>query len=1281
MKDFNTSSTKIPFVLLLCCLFQPINAQQQWENAWNDVTVTQINREEAHTLVIPFASEEEVRSKSMEESPYYFSLNGTWKFHWSANPETRPEEFHQEDYNTADWEEITVPSVWQLHGVQNGKKWDKPLYVNTRYPFTYDKAYDVMADRPDDWTYNNKMKNPVGSYTRDFMLPASWKDREVYIRFNGAGPGYYLWINGERVGYSEDSYLPSEFNITPYLKKGKNRIAVQIYRFTSGSFLECQDYWRFSGISRDVFLWSAPTTQIRDYFFRTDLDEQYRDAGVTIDVELTGENIRRGSLTATIVDSSGDVVAKDELKGLQPGNHRLQMEVSNPDKWSAETPHLYDLILTLKEGNRILDIRGGKVGFREVGVGSRGELLINGRRMVFHGVNRHDHSEIGGRTLTREEMENDVKMMKRLNINAVRTSHYPNNPYFYDLCNQYGLYVLAEANVETHGNMGLSGVELFRRPMVERNHNHVKWMRNQVSIFMWSYGNESGGGNNFEHVEKAIKALDNTRLTHYEGNSQWSDVSSTMYGSYDRIKQIGESRLKEHNPRPHIQCENSHAMGNAMGNVREMFNLYEQYPSLTGEFIWDWKDQSLKMPVAGNKNDFYWAYGGDFGDQPNDGSFCTNGVIFADYTLSAKSYQTKKIYQPVDFSMKEDGNTFLLKNKLAFKSTEDLDFHYSILEEGKVIGKGLLDIQLSPGETKEVTIEELPDMDKKEAEYFIRFSVTQKEPTWWAEAGYEVASEQIQLREAVKPVYQLPVDGNLSVTEVEDAIVIGERDFKVSFSKEQGTLISYTHNGIDLIGSPLQLNLFRLPTENDKAQTALWDNMGIRKLSVIPGQWKLTLADDKSHAELQITNQYRSGTGYLFTVQMAYKVLSDGTIIVNSLFEPANRGNILPRIGYRLEMPGQFEQLTWFGRGPWESYSDRKEAAFEGIYNSSVTNQWEKYVLPQETSNKEDVRWMSLTDEKGHGVLFVAPQRMSASATHYRPEDIYRHRNDREKHPHEVAFCDETIVSLDAVMRGLGNASCGPDVMEQYECRAEITPFQFMIMPLCSPMNNEQLSEKARVKSPVSQPVTISRDREGMVSISSSTPNDSTYYSVGNSPFQLYTQPIGLSEGGTVEAYCQTKGLSESLHTTVHYDMLIDKSRWKVIYVSGEVKGDEGYRAIDEDPNSKWHTPFGEGEPHHPHTIVVDMHATYTVEQFIYTPRRDGENGNIRDFELYFSNDPARWGDPTVTGQFERGSTPLVIDIPDAPGARYFKLVALSEAAGRAWTSAAELGITASSKE
>lgn len=1280
ISNMKSTSRYLFALLILSLLFIQARAQDDWDGAWDNVNITHINREEAHTHSIPFATEGDVHNQRMEDSPYYLSLNGVWKFRWAKDPETKPSGFQEAAYNVSDWDDIEVPSVWQLYGVRNGKNWDKPLYVNTRYPFTYDKHYSVMADRPAEWSYNNEMKNPVGSYKRAFTLPAEWKGRDVFVRFNGAGPGYYLWVNGKQVGYSEDSYLPSEFNITPYVKPGKNTISVQIYRFTSGSFLECQDYWRFSGISRDVFLWSAPKTQIRDYFFRCDLDDQYRDAKVTVDIDLTGNKLKHGKLTARVVDAGRKVVAEKVLNTPQSGVNTIEMEVVNPDKWSAETPHLYDLVLTLDDGKKTLDIRGGKVGFKEVGIGSRGELLINGRRMIFHGVNRHDHSEIGGRTVTREEMENDVKTMKRLNINAVRTSHYPNNPYFYELCNQYGLYVLAEANVETHGNTGLSGVELFRKPMVERNQNHVKWMRNNVCIFIWSYGNESGGGNNFEYVEKAIKALDKTRLTHYEGNSQWSDVSSTMYGDYNRIRQIGESRLTETNPRPHIQCENSHAMGNAMGNVREMFNLYEKYPSLTGEFIWDWKDQSLKMPVPGSNNAYFWAYGGDFGDNPNDGTFCTNGLIFADYTLSAKSYNTKKIYQPIDFAMKEDGKTFLLKSKLAFKNTDDLDILYSILEEGKVVKTGQLDIVLSPGETEAVVIDALSLMTKKDAEYFIRFNVYQKAATWWADAGYEVASEQIQLQQALKPHYQIPSSGNLVVEEGTDAITISGNGFKAVFSREKGTLVSYTKDGKQLINSPLKLNLFRLPTENDKRQAGNWDNLGIRDLSVKAGTWKISQEEGNHLADLTITNIYQAKGSNSYTVSMAFKVISDGTIIVSTLFDPAIQKTILPRIGYRLEMPKTFEQLTWFGRGPWESYSDRKEACFEGVYNSTVSAQWERYVLPQETGNKEDVRWMSLTDEDGAGLLFVAPQQMSASATHYRPEDIYLTRNDRKHHSYEVPFCDPTIVSLDAVMRGLGNASCGPDVMEKYEVRAESTIFQFMLIPLASSMNQEQLSEKARIESPVCQPVEITQDKKGVISLTTSTPDSKIYYSINQSPYTLYTTPFNLPEGGHVAAYCQSAGLFNSMTFETDLIIPVDKTAWKVIHVSSEAAGDEAFKAIDGDESTKWHTPFGVSEPRHPHEIVVDMGKSYVVEEFIYTPRSDGENGNIRDFDLYFSNDSNQWGQ-AISGQFARGASTQSIKIDSKPTARYFKLVAKSEVNGKAWTSAAELSIVASAKE
>ncbi|MDR0547133.1 MAG: discoidin domain-containing protein, partial [Dysgonamonadaceae bacterium] len=1200
-------------------------------------------------------------------------------FFWAKDPASKPVNFEQNSFNTSAWDDIEVPSVWQIYGIRHNKNWDPPLYINTSYPFTYTANYSVMADRPSDWTYNNNMKNPLGSYRREFSLPASWDGRDIYVRFNGVGHGYYLWINGNMVGYSEDSYLPSEFKITDYVQAGANTIAVQVYRFTSGSFLECQDHWRLTGIFRDVFLWSAPKTQIRDYFFKTYLDAQYINAAVTLDVELTGNNLTAGTLSAKIMKGS-NTVAEKELNAPVLGKNTLTFAVTNPNKWSAEIPNLYDLIITLKDGDNTLDIRGGKVGFREVGIGSKGELLLNGKRLIFHGVNRHDHSEINGHTLSKEEMEKDIRTMKRLNINAIRTSHYPNNPYLYDLCDTYGMYVLAEADVECHGNTGLSSVEVFRRPMVERNENHVKWLRNHPAILIWSYGNESGNGNNFQYVENAIKALDNTRLTHYEGNSAWSSVSSTMYGHYDHIKSIGEERLAQSNPRPHIQCENSHAMGNAMGAVRDMFNLYEKYPALTGEFIWEWKDHGIKMPVPNKPGEYYWAYGGDFGDRPNDGNFVADGLVFPNHELSAKSYNTKKVYQPVDFR-KKAGDQFVVKSKLAFANTTGYDFYYSILEDGNVLStQKLNDLNLSAGDSTVLTIPALPENAKAEAEYFIRFSVKQKAATWWAEAGYEVAGEQIALKPALKPVYEIPVAGTVNIQDNAGNYTVTGDGFSAVFSKTKGTLESYIFAGKTLVNEPLELNVFRLPTDNDKTQAETWDNAGIRKLNVAAGAWNVEQSD--SAISLSIENVYSAATNRnnLFTVKLMFKVLKDGAVLVSSIIDPKNKGVNLPETGFRLSMPAAFENLTWFGRGPYDSYPDRKESCFEGQFNSSVTGQWEQYIFPQETGNKEDVRWIALRDNEGAGLLFVAPGTMSASAVHYKAEELYTNRNDRKKHPYEVTFNPNTIVSLNARMRGLGNASCGPDVMPQYELKADYTLFAFMILPIANPLTDTQLTEKARVESPVCATVTIERNKQGLVRLATPTENAQIYYKINGGAFQLYENPFDLADGGTITACCKAEGYFDSQESEKSFYVAIDKTKWRIASVSSQHGSDPASNAIDDNENTIWHTPWGDNEPAHPHEIVVDMLFEYTVEEFIYQGRLDGSNGRIKNYEIYFSNDFRNWGTAAASGQFANSSNIQKVVIHSKPRARYFKLVAKSEVEGRNWATAAEIGIEASEK-
>ena len=1273
--------------LALCVGLGTLAAWSQTGKEWDDVKITSVNREVAHTLAIPMASEADVAKNDMAVSPYYQSLDGTWKFNWVKNPNLVQNAQCAKDYDDAAWTDIDVPSSWQVWGLNHGKNWDKPLYCNVAYPFSYNEStWSVMADRPGWFTYKGDMTNPVGTYRKTFTVPKEWKDREVYVRFNSVGHGYYLWVNGKRVGYSEDSYLPSEFNITDYLTTGENTIALQVYRFTSGSFLECQDYWRLTGIHRHCFLWAAPKSQIRDYFFTTDLDATYTDAKANVKVRVDNSQlVAEGQVEAKIMD--GSQVIAQASSPIQKANSSasfaefsLDMDVKNPLKWSAETPNLYDLVLTLKDkkGNAV-DIRGGKVGFREVGIRSDGALIINGKRMVLHGVNRHDFSPINGRAITPEEIEEDIKTMKRLNINAVRTSHYPNDPVFYDLCDKYGLYVLAEANVECHANMGLSSKEAFRAAMVERSENHVKWMRNHVCIFIWSFGNESGNGNNFQYVANAIKALDKTRLTHYEGNSDYADVSSTMYGSYETIENIGASRKGKTGQKPHIQCENSHSMGNSMGNVRDMFDLYEKYPCLTGEFIWDFKDQGLLTKSSTGKQ--YWAYGGDFGDNPNDGNFCINSLVRPDWSLTSKSYNTKKVYQPLEFkAVKGKKNQFLVKNKMAFLPSTTYNVVYQIEdEEGKVLSTGSINTEVAANDSTVVTLDMAAvDGVAADEEAFIHFVVTQKAATLWADAGYVVAEEKLSVKEAKKEMYDLSAKDHFEALTVEEGaaiVTVSNSLFKATFNKTSGTLTGYTYDGVQMINKPLALNAFRLPTDNDGRQSGTWDNMGLRKLTVKGTGAECTKTEDGKTVTLTLNSRYTGQNGTYFDVQLHFLVCADGVLMVNSFISPSNTGSIIPKLGFRLEMPAEMEQLAWFGRGPWDSYRDRKEACLPAIYQSTVTDQREDYILPQEHGTKQEVRWMSLTNSEGKGLVFVAPDQMAASAVHFRPEDNYTDRNNRSKHTYQFKTCNTAVVSLDAVTRGLGNASCGPDVRDKYELKAANTDFRFFIIPLKSP---SEAVQKARVEMPVCQPVNCERGTNGRITMTTATKGATIYYTIDGGQEQKYSTSILNNNACNIKAYCRKEGLLDSPVMTFDFDLFINKSTWKLVSVDSDHSGNEAAKAFDNNNSTFWHTEYWGSEPTCPHTLVIDMVKIYEVTAFTYLARQDGsENGRVKAFEVYLSLDGKTWGKAVASGELKNTTALQVVKLQKATAGRYLKLVAKSEVNGKAWSSAAEVGIQA----
>ena len=1246
---------------------------------WDNPLKTSVNRETAHTLAIPMASDDDVAQNDMMRSPYYQSLDGVWKFYWVGVPANANNAWCAKDYNDASWTDIDVPSSWQVWGLHHNKSWDKPLYCNTSYPFSYNEStYSVMADRPSWFTYKDNQKNPVGTYRRHFTVPAEWAGRDVYVRFNSVGHGYYLWVNGKCVGYSEDSYLPSEFKITDYLVEGDNTIALQVYRFTSGSFLECQDYWRLTGIHRSCFLWSAPKSQIRDYFFKPNLNSSFTGAKANVKVVLTGvDAVSGGTVEARIMSNGEEIAGASKPIGASVS---MTINVSAPKLWTAETPNLYDLVVTLKDKDgHIIDLRGGKVGFRKVSIREDGALLINGQRMVFRGVNRHDFSPVNGRAITDAEIEEDIKTMKRLNINAVRTSHYPNDPIFYDLCDKYGLYVLAEADVECHAHQKLSSLELFRPAMVERSENHVRWMRNHPCIFIWSFGNESGGGENFKYVAQAIKALDKTRLTHYEGNSDYADVSSTMYASYESIKNIGSSRQGKTGQKPHIQCENSHSMGNSMGNVRDMFDLYEKYPCLTGEFIWDFKDQGLLTTTSNGQE--YWAYGGDFGDNPNDGNFCINGLVRPDWSLTAKSYNTKKVYQPLEFkAIKGKTNQFRLKNKMAFLPSTTYDMRYAVEdEEGNVLASGTLDQNVAANDSVAVTIDlsSLSSLDATK-EAFIHFVATQKENTLWADAGYVVAEEKLPVQVAKKPMYdvaQLSASEALAVSNNSTTITVSNGHFKAVFSKSQGTLSSYTYNDVQLISKPLLLNTFRLPTDNDGRQSGTWDNMGLRKLTVKGVDSDVTTSDDQKTVTISMNSTYTGKNGTSFDVNLNFIVCADGVIMVNSFVRPSVTGTIIPKIGFRLEMPAAFEQLQWFGRGPWDNYRDRKEACLPGIYTSTVSDQREDYIKPQEHGTKQEVRWMSLANAEGLGLAFVAPDQMAASAVHFRAEDNYTDGNNRSKHTYQFKTCQTSVVSLDAVTRGLGNASCGPDVLDKYELKAANTPFRFFIMPITAGV---KAADVARVEMPICQSVSCERQSNGRIKMTTPTKNATIWYSIDGGDYQKYTTVVNNNDACTIKAYCTADGLLASPVMTYHFDLFINKTAWKLVSADSQHSGNEAKLAFDGKNNTFWHTEYQGSEPQCPHTLIIDMVNTYKVTAFTYLARQDGsQNGMVKAYEVYLSNDGTTWGTAVATGEFKNTTSLQVAKLKTAKTARYLKFVAKSEINGKAWTSAAEVGIQA----
>jgi len=1221
----NTNVCCVSVVLAVVLVFMvcQVRAQAQGPD-WENPNVVERNKEPARSTFLPYPDSASARKATRTACPFHQSLNGKWKFNWAPDPSKRPEEFYKPSFDASAWKEITVPSNWQLQG------YGVPIYCNIPYSFKKDPPR-VMGDPPKDWpAYNHR--NPVGSYRREFTIPDAWKGRQVFIHFDGVSSAFYLWVNGKKVGYSQGSRTPAEFDITSYLQNGKNVLAAEVYRYSDGSYLECQDFWRLSGIFRDVYLWSAGGLHVRDFHAKATLDDDYRNGvlSVQLDVRNFSKEAKKCSIEVELLDREGGKVASIEVGDIEtkPGmNSKLsspKIEIANPARWSAEHPNLYQVLISLKDAaGRTIEVVGCKVGFRKVEIRG-GQLLVNGRAIYCKGVNRHEHDPVTGHYITRESMIRDIKIMKRHNINAVRTCHYPDDPKWYDLCDEFGIYLIDEANIESHG-MGYGSASLAKKPAwkkahLERTIRMVERDKNHPSVIIWSMGNEAGDGINFETNSAWIHKRDPSRPVHYEraGNRPHTDIVCPMYARIGSLEAYGSKPQT----RPLILCEYAHAMGNSVGNLQDYWTVIEKHKHLQGGFIWDWVDQGLlktsspslaatdasrlahavklfgklvasdgvkalrghavlpddaslditgkaltleawvkpesasthspivgkgdtqyglKVDVSGEKLEFnifgktakwvtlntplpadwlgkwhhvagvydgqdlklyidgevkasqkssapvascgypvnigrnaqypartfrglirrvriynkaltagelnkpnaappasavlwvdfnkarkveskakkFWAYGGDYGDKPNNGNFCCNGLVQPDRRANPSLTEVKKVYQnikvlPVDLS----AGRVKIHNKYIFRNLDFVAASWELACSGKVIDTGALGrLKIEAGKTVEVTIPLKKPKLTPGAEYHLKIVFALASDTPWADKGHVVAWDQFEMPYKAPPAPKVDASkmGEVKLAKSSDAFVVTGEGFSVTVGRKNGAITSFKTGAIELVAAPLVPNFWRVPTDNDRGnrmpnRQGVWKNAGpARKITSVT-------ADRTGPKSVRITAEATLNAGNSVW-RNVYTVTGDAAVKVDCSITPSGKAPNLPRIGMQLAMPAAFDTMTWFGRGPHETYMDRKTGGAVGRYSGKVADLVHPYVRPQENANRTDVRWVTLTNARGEGLRAagLAPGRLSVSAWPYTMADLSAGR-----HTSDLPLRDTITVNVDHKQMGVG---------------------------------------------------------------------------------------------------------------------------------------------------------------------------------------------------------------------------------------------------------------------
>lgn len=1307
---------------------------------WESPEKLALNKEQPHSWFFAFSDKESARRVLPEYSSFFQSLNGNWKFNWVGNPDERPVDFFKSEFDVSGWDDVTVPMQWNVVGIQkNGDlKYGVPIYANQPVIFQHKVAVDdwkggVMRTPPADWvTY--KHRNEVGSYRRSFTIPENWENREVYINFDGVSSFFYLWINGKYVGFSKNSRNTSSFNITPYLnKEGENIVAVEVYRNSDGSFLEAQDMFRLPGIFRGVSLTSTSKLQVRDLRVRPDLDADYADGTIRVEADIRNLNKKKAkgytlsySLYSNKLYSDENVLVEGvegtaDIPVLENGDNTTAtttIHVKNPKKWSAEYPYRYTLVGELKDKKgRVVESFSTALGFCKVEIkdtpadkdefGLAGRYYyVNGKTVKLKGVNRQEIEPSVGNAITHEQMEEEIMIMKRGNINHVRNSHYSCEPYWYYLCDKYGIYLEDEANIESHqyyyGKESLSHVPEFEDAHVARvmelAHSHI----NHPSIVIWSLGNEAGPGKNFVAAYNAIHSFDSSRPVQYERNNDIVDMGSNQYPSIAWMKGAvtGKYKIKY----PFHVSEYAHSMGNAVGNLQDYWDAIESTNFFCGAAIWDWVDQALYY-YDRQTGDRFWAYGGDFGDKPNSGMFCMNGILFPDHSPKPAYYEVKKVYQNVGVkALDMTKGKIEIFNKNYFTPLNSFKLVWSLYKDGVKVQES--NVFMAPRNIvgpREKVVYGIPykyDELEKGSEYFVKVQFLLADDMPWAKAGYVQMEEQLLVKADDSKPAMAEVTAEMSrpdVVEEDGFTTVSGNGFTVKFDNKQGTIFSLVYNGKQILreGEGPKIDALRAPVDNDNWAYGQWFENGLHNLkhtatsynwinkknkkdntvqlmytvvSQAPNGAKLEGGNSGKNSVKELTDKPFGDDDFKFVTNQIWTVYPDGSVELQSSVNSNKPAVVLPRLGYAMQLPEGLSQYTYYGRGPWNNYNDRCTGSFIEQHQSTVKDQFVNFPKPQSMGNREGIRWCALTDGSGNGVQFVAGTVMSASALPWSALEMTL-----APHPYQLPKSTGTHLHLDMGVTGLGGNSCGQGgPLDEDRIKAGNHSLSFIIRPV----KNGDFIQTSKVSVSGEVPLSISRSNTGMVSIETSKQNVDIVYTVnGSKKKNPYIRPFELRDGGVVTAFYKS---NPSVSVTETYKKL-ESVPLTVINASSQEAGEgDASNLVDGDVNTTWHTMYSVTVAKYPHWVDFDAGEIKTIKGFTYLPRQDGgKNGNIKNYSLQLSVDGENWGDPVAKGTFSKNNQLKKVLLEKPVKARYIRFTGIDSQNGADFAGGAEFTVIA----